>query len=123
MATHELLASSLSWPRLSFSSRREASLYADQLERRLLALKEKRSPELLRSDASELEEEASSFLRALAADPERLASSASDIRCGAAQLRERALALRALADQREAELSELEEATDELFALLFSPLR
>jgi len=117
------LASSLSWPRFSFSSRREASVHADELERRLLAFKEKRSPELLRSDASELEEEASSFLRALAAEPERLASSASDIRSGAAQLRDRALTLRALADQREAELAELEEATDELFALLFSPLR
>lgn len=37
MATHELLASDLSWPRFSFSSRREASLFADRLEARLFS--------------------------------------------------------------------------------------
>ena len=34
-SSHELLASSLSWPRFSFSSRREAALYARKLEERL----------------------------------------------------------------------------------------
>lgn len=45
MATYELLASDLSWPRFSFSSRREASLFADRLEARLA------SPEPLSSEA------------------------------------------------------------------------
>ena len=35
MSTHELLASDLSWPRFSFSSRREAALFARELEERL----------------------------------------------------------------------------------------
>ena len=51
MSTHELLASELSWPRFSFSSRCEADLYARELEERLA------SPAPLSvSDREELEE-------------------------------------------------------------------
>lgn len=50
MSTHELLASDLSWPRFSFSSRREAALFARELEERLA------SGELSPSVAAEAEE-------------------------------------------------------------------
>jgi hypothetical protein len=55
MATHELSASDLSWPRFSFSSRREASLFADRLEARL-ASPEPLSPEV-RAEAEAMLEE------------------------------------------------------------------
>lgn len=51
MSTHELLASDLSWPRFSFSSRREAALFARELEERLASP----SP-LSAADREELEE-------------------------------------------------------------------
>lgn len=107
----------LSWPLFSFSSLEEASSFADVLERELKALEEKASPFSLRADASELEEEASSFLASLKRE-HRLASSASSIRSAASQLRERARELRAIADQREKRLAFLEEALEELEALM-----
>ncbi len=60
MATHELLASDLSWPRFSFSSRREASLFADRLEARLSS-SEHLSPQA-RAEGEEMLEELLSLL-------------------------------------------------------------
>jgi hypothetical protein len=60
MSTHELLASDLSWPRFSFSSRREAAVFADRLEARL-ASPEPLSPEA-RAEAEEMLEELLSLL-------------------------------------------------------------
>ena len=55
MSTHEIRASDLSWPRFSFSSKEEASSFADTLESRLS------SPEPLspsaRAEAEEMLEE------------------------------------------------------------------
>ncbi len=59
MSTHELLASDLSWPRFSFSSRREAALFARELEEELA------SPSLspaARAEAEEALEELLSLL-------------------------------------------------------------
>ena len=112
-----MLPGELSWPEFSFSSLEEASSFADDLERELKALEEKASPFSLRADASELEKEASSFLASIKREP-RLASSASSIRSAASQLRERARELRAIADQREERLAFLEEALEELEALM-----
>lgn len=50
MSTHELLTSDLSWPRFSFSSRREAALFARELEEELA------SPSLSPSARAEAEE-------------------------------------------------------------------
>lgn len=119
MASHELKASDCSWPSFSFSSVEEASSFADELERELRALEEQASPFSLRADAKELEEEASSFLLALEREP-RLSSSEASIRSAAHQLRDRALELRFIADRREARLSFLEEALEELEELLAS---
>ena len=58
--THELLAADLSWPQFSFSSRREAALFADRLETRL-ASPEPLSPEA-RAEAEEMLEELLSLL-------------------------------------------------------------
>jgi hypothetical protein len=57
MSTHELLASDLSWPQFSFSSRREAALFARELEERLASP----SP-LSAADREELEEELEELL-------------------------------------------------------------
>ena len=59
MSTHELLASDLSWPRFSFSSRREAALFARKLEERL-AFGELSSS--ARAEAEEMLEELLSLL-------------------------------------------------------------
>ena len=59
MATHELLASDLSWPRFSFSSRREAALFARELEEELSS--PSLSPEA-RGEAEEMLEELLSLL-------------------------------------------------------------
>ena len=59
MSTYELLASDLSWPRFSFSSRREAALFARELEEELA------SPSLspaARAEAEEALEELLSLL-------------------------------------------------------------
>ena len=59
MSTHELLASDLSWPRFSFSSRRDAALFARELEEELS------SPSLspaARAEAEEALEELLSLL-------------------------------------------------------------
>lgn len=60
MATHELLASDLSWPRLSFASRREAALFARELEERLAS-----PAPLSAADREELEEELEELLSLL----------------------------------------------------------
>jgi hypothetical protein len=59
MSTHELLASDLSWPRFSFSSRREAALLARELEERLSS--GELSPSV-RAEAEEMLEELLSLL-------------------------------------------------------------
>lgn len=112
-----LLPGELSWPELSFSSLEEAETFALMLEKNLRLLEERSSPFSLRADASELEEEASSFLLSLEREP-RLASSASSIRSAASQLRERALELRLIADRREALRARMEESLEELETLI-----
>jgi hypothetical protein len=57
--THEIRASDLSWPRFSFSSRREAALFARELEEELSS--PSLSPEA-RAEAEEALEELLSLL-------------------------------------------------------------
>ncbi len=59
MSTHEFLASDLSWSRFSFSSRREADLFARELEEELAS--PSLSPEA-RAEAEEALEELLSLL-------------------------------------------------------------
>lgn len=112
-----MFTADLSWPILSFSSVDEAEGYALQLEKNLKIVEAMHSPDTLRADAEELEEEASNLLAAIDSES-YLCSYAQALRLNALELKARASDLKAIAERREATISELEASLEELETLI-----
>lgn len=112
-----MFTADLSWPILSFSSVDEAECYALQLEKNLKTVETMHSPNTLRADALELEEEASSLLAAIDSES-YLCSDSQALRLNALELKARASDLTAIAERREATISELKTSLEELESLI-----